>query len=180
RVDQWRGRGVRGAVGSVVIRGRVERADDSSQLRWRDEHRAGRLRGSEGREVRRRGRVDRAGDHGRAARLPPLEHGRPPLMHRLSYTTRQIADADLPTVRDPDGTLRPASHQDLLNLGIKPLGGGYYACAEQERSEGPDAVTIDPVSGRVRRNYTPHGPRLPGTVVTRGTPAQRHAALPDH
>lgn len=57
-------------------------------------------------------------------------------MHSIHFTIRQIADADLPTVRDleTDAT-RPANDAELLNLGIQHLHDDVYSCVEQYRRD---------------------------------------------
>lgn len=97
-------------------------------------------------------------------------------MLTVRYTVRQIADADLPTAVAADGTARPATAQELRDLGLVALGGGYYSCAE--RHEG--VLVPDPTSpSGVRRAWQPHGLAFPGTLVAHGTPTQRAAMLPD-
>lgn len=85
-------------------------------------------------------------------------------MHTITTTIRRIPASDLPTVTELDGTERPASTQDLLNLGLVPLGGDLYESLTQARRD-DDSLT-----------WT--GDTHPGTAITEGAHSQRYARLP--
>lgn len=87
-------------------------------------------------------------------------------MHVVKYTIRTILPAELPTVREPGGTTRPATEGELLNLGLVPLGNDLYSCVDQYRRD-PDTLT-----------WRAEGPESPGTIVSEGSLRERHARLP--
>lgn len=91
-------------------------------------------------------------------------------VHQIIYSLRIVAPADWPTVRNLDGTTRPATDQDLLNMGMKYLnddadGNHLFDCVEQTRRD-PDTL-----------EWSTHGPALPGTVLSQGSLLTRHAVL---
>ena len=88
-------------------------------------------------------------------------------MHKISTSVREIKPAELPTVRDMDGTVRPATDQDLLNMGIQHLSADYYSCIHQEERD-PETLTWAPKEGQ----------SLPGTVISEGLLQERHDKLP--
>lgn len=77
-------------------------------------------------------------------------------MHRITYSIRQIAPADLPA-SSPDA---------LLNIGILHLADDLYSCVHQERRN-PDTLA-----------WEVHGAILPGVAVSDGSLRARHARLP--
>jgi hypothetical protein len=87
-------------------------------------------------------------------------------MHSIAYSVRRIAPSELPTVRDLDGTVRPATAQELLNMDIAHLTGDLYSCADQQRRD-PDTLAWSVV-----------GVPSPGTVLSEGSLRERHARLP--
>lgn len=88
-------------------------------------------------------------------------------MHAIHYTIRRIAAADLPTVRDggPESTThRPATDQELLNVGLHRLDGDLFSCVEQYRGPHSEA-------------FEPHGYVSTGELLTHGH--DRYRELPD-
>jgi len=88
-------------------------------------------------------------------------------MHKVHFTYRRITSAQLPTVTDLDGTVRPATDAELLNMGIHRVAPGLYSCVHQEQRQpsGSWAVVGDPHTGE---------------ELSRGLLPQRHATLPNH
>lgn len=75
-------------------------------------------------------------------------------MHKVTSTIRRITAAEIPST-DP---------QALLNMGIVPLGNGYYSCREQEN---------DIPTGKMEPVVV-----IPGTVLSEGSVQSRHDKLP--
>ena len=84
-------------------------------------------------------------------------------MHRLTFCIHRATAAELPKMRNIDGTERPASEQDLLNLGMVPLGDDLYSCAVQEHSEDGRSWAAEV--------------ELPGVELSRGRPQERFSRL---
>jgi hypothetical protein len=87
-------------------------------------------------------------------------------MHRVTSCVRRIPPAQLPTVRNDDGTERPATAAEMLNMGLVPLGDDLYDCIEQERRD-PGTLEWRPERA------------MPGEVVSRGRARDRYARLPE-
>ena len=87
------------------------------------------------------------------------------MYHQVKYSIRRIQPAELPTVTDMDGTVRPATAHELLNAGIAHLQDDFYSCIHQEHRD-PDTLV-----------WSVHGTPLPGIVVSEGSHAQRHAQM---
>lgn len=98
-------------------------------------------------------------------------------MHRISYSVRRIAPADLPKVRDLDGGERAATIEELANMDIVPLGDDYYSCADQVRSDDEVDVTTD-ANGRPQRQWHPVGVVSPGVELATGNVNERCLKLP--
>lgn len=93
-------------------------------------------------------------------------------MHKIVYSLRQIAPAELPTVRDADGTARPATPGELLNMGIQHVNEDVYSCTEQLASDDAEAAATG------ERTWKHAGPPLPGIELGSGSVRERHAQLP--
>jgi hypothetical protein len=98
-------------------------------------------------------------------------------MHQIIYSIRQIASDALPRRRDPAKKRdRPASPEELLNIGIVHLVDDYYSCAEQLVSD--DVLDVVRAAGVFGRVWHPLHEPHPGRIVTQGTVHERHAQLP--
>ncbi len=84
-------------------------------------------------------------------------------MHRITHSVRRITAAELPTITEPGGAPRPMTEQEMLNLGLVPLGGDIYSCAVQETTD--DGYTWTPAVA------------LPGVELSRGRPKDRFRQL---
>jgi hypothetical protein len=100
-------------------------------------------------------------------------------MHNVRYTIRHIAPSDLPKVRDERTRKnRVATRDELLNLGIQPLGNDLYSCVEQLTSDDRTDVSRN-TRGELHRRWSPVGDAPPGTVLSEGPLYERHARLPE-
>jgi hypothetical protein len=84
-------------------------------------------------------------------------------VHRVIYSIQRITPAQLPTVRDRDGTARAATDQELLDRGLVHLHSDVYSCVHQERRD-PDTLV-----------WAVHDHVHPGTVLAEGSHRERHA-----
>lgn len=91
-------------------------------------------------------------------------------MHRTTYTTRQIDAGDLPHVPNIDGSPRPATERELLDMGIRKIAEGIYSVVEIEDRH------IDPETGA--QTWTARGRTIGGTVLTSGRHNRRYVDLP--
>jgi hypothetical protein len=87
-------------------------------------------------------------------------------MHRVTYCLRVIAAAELPTITPIDGTTRPATDAELLNVGLVRLHEDVFECVSQERRD-PDTLV-----------WSSHDEPLPGTVIAEGSHRERFARVP--
>lgn len=85
-------------------------------------------------------------------------------MHRIIPSIRRIQTTDLPTVTPVGEPTRPATDQELLNLGIAHIGGDLYSCIHQEQTN---------EAGEWFKISEPH----PGVEVSSGSVKDRYAAL---
>jgi hypothetical protein len=88
-------------------------------------------------------------------------------MHQVKTSYRRIPPTDLPTVTPIGEAARPMNDQELLNAGIVHISGDIYSCIHQEERD-EDTLEWRPKDGQ----------SLPGTVITEGVLADRHAKLP--
>lgn len=87
-------------------------------------------------------------------------------MHRVLYSIRTVAPSELPTITDIDGSTRPMTDAELLQIDVHHLHDDVYSCADQERR---DPETLE---------WSVVGVQSPGVAITEGTLRQRHAQLP--
>lgn len=88
-------------------------------------------------------------------------------MHQLKISIRKILPAEIPTVTPIGEPPRPMNAQELLNLGIVPLGNDLYSCVHQEERD-PETLEWRPRPGQ----------NLLGEAVSEGLLHDRHARLP--
>lgn len=84
-------------------------------------------------------------------------------MRKHVYCIHVITPEQLPQIPEMDGSTRPPEYQDLLNLGLRPLGGDRYATV----GAFPDG----------RGQYTSHD-QIPGQCLGGGYLQERHDQLP--
>lgn len=113
-------------------------------------------------------------------------------MHQIIHCVRQIAAADLTTVRDLlTGATRAATDAELLNFGLKRIGPDLFDCAEDYRSVVFEDEQGNPVhawyhvsepaptsDNGVRHAAFAAQNRL-GTLHSIGRAGERHRAVPD-
>jgi len=85
-------------------------------------------------------------------------------MHQIYGSLRRILPNELPTVTPIGEKTRTMNEAELLNAGIKPVGGDLYDCLCQEQTDEDGAWKLI-------------HPEHPGIELSRGSHKERHDAL---